>query len=358
MTRPTVFIYTATIAPRDAVSGQVIRHAAILEDLGFNAILVADGVHPFFRHRAIDMDEALSLPSPAGWLVHFGVWSDGIEQVLRRGSVPRVLVHHNTTPPELLPDGHVRELCQAARDRLPEMATGWTHVIGDSAHNIAELRAAGFDGGEVIPPLIPGVIHDADGTRTLDLMAIGRIAPSKGLDRAVKATAILNQLHRIDGHLHIVGSDDGWEGHAAGLRRLIVVTGAQAELTGSLAAHRRDHLYSTVGALVVTSHHEGFCMPLVEAMRAGTPIVAVGVGAVEETLGGAGLLLSGDASTELIAEAVAAVLQDPDLARELSRRGRDRAKAFAPEGVAVSLREVFRTAYDTTGVLQPGEGET
>lgn len=345
MTRPTVFVYTATLAPRDAVSGQAMRHAAILEDLGFNAILVADGVHPFFHHGVIEMDEALSLPSPAGWLVHFGVWSDGIEQLLQSGTGPRVLVHHNTTPAELLPDGLVRKLCQAARDRLPEMATGWTHVIGDSAHNIAELRAAGFDGGEVIPPLMPGVIHDADVPRTHNLMAIGRIAPSKGLDRAVKATAILNQLHRIDGHLQIVGSDDGWEGYAAGLRRLIVVTGAQAELTGSLADHRRDHLYSAVGALIVTSHHEGFCMPLVEAMRAGTPIVAVDVGAVGETLSGAGLLLPADASTELIAEAVAAVLQDPDLARSLSALGRVRASAFDAERVTGALRAVFSNAF-------------
>ena len=175
-------------------------------------------------------------------------------------------------------------------------------------------------------------------------MTIGRITPSKGLDRAVKAVGILKQVHDLDVPLHIVGSDAGWDAYSVGLRRLAERTGAQVGFTGSLSDPKRDDLYAEVGALVVTSRHEGFCVPLVEAMRAGTPIVAVDVGAISETLDGGGVLLP-TAEPELVAEAVAAVLQDAELGRALSDRARTRAEAFDVDAVAGALKNAFAMAF-------------
>ncbi len=345
MSQPnTVYVYTATLAPRDAVSGQAVEHARVLRSMGFDAVLVADGVHGFFDHPTFPLDDALSNPAARGWLVHFGVWSHGLERIIEDARGPKVLVHHNTTPPELLPEGLIREVCQEAIDRLPELADCWTAVIADSTFNITELRAAGFHDGEVIPPLIQGEIRHATMARTKDIMAIGRIAPSKGLDRAVKATAIVNQIHGLDTELHIIGSDAGWESYSRGLRTLIERSGALVRMEGSLNDAQRDDLYATVGALVITSQHEGFCVPLVEAMRHGTPIIAVDVGAVTETLGGAGLLLP-NADPRLVAEAIRLVLTDNALREQLSSAARTRAKAFAYDEVGARLRETLTRAF-------------
>lgn len=344
MTRPTVFVYTATLVPRDAVSDQVVRHTAVLQGMGFDAVLVADGTHEFFNHPVIDMAEALARPEPAGWVAHFGVWSRGIEQLVETARGPRVFVYHNTTPPELLPEGPIRTVCREAQERLPEISEGWAGIIGDSGHNLEVLKASGFPTGETIPPLIPGGISDTKGERRRDVMTIGRISPSKGLDRAVKAIGILKQVHDLDVPLHIVGSDSGWDAYSVGLRRLAERTGAKVDFTGSLSDPKRDDLYAEVGALVVTSRHEGFCVPLVEAMRAGTPIVAVDVGAISETLDGGGVLLP-TAAPELVAEAVAAVLQDAELGRALSDRARTRAEAFDVDTVAGALKNAFAMAF-------------
>jgi L-malate glycosyltransferase len=78
---------------------------------------------------------------------------------------------------------------------------------------------------------------------------------------------------------------------------------------------------------VCASEHEGFCVPLAEAMGHGLPIVAYGVTAVPETVGGAGLLLD-DKSPGLFAAAVSRVLTDAALAQSLAAAGRARAAAF------------------------------
>lgn len=349
MTRPVVYVYTATLAPRDAVSGQAVAHARILDAMGFEAILVADGVHEFFDSPVIDVEVALTANRAAGWLIHFGVWSDGLEAIVSEGTGPRVLVHHNTTPPELLPEGPVREVCQQAVDRLPEIAEGWACIIGDSAHNLAVLHAAGFSGGRVIPPLVMHGANTTSSVRTHEVMMVGRMAPSKGLEYAVKAIALVDRLRPdLKAELHLIGSSAGWDAYAQGVQRLAGLAVAPVATRGSLSDADRDALYRRAGLLLVTSRHEGFCVPLVEAMRAGTPIVATDVGAVGETLGGAGILLPpGD--PELIAEAVIRVLDDHALADTLSRQGLIRANDFDPDRVESQLRDAFDEAFAPLG---------
>jgi glycosyltransferase involved in cell wall biosynthesis len=78
------------------------------------------------------------------------------------------------------------------------------------------------------------------------------------------------------------------------------------------------------------SAHEGFGVPLVEAMGQGLPIVAVDDGAVAEVLDGAGVLLD-DRHPERVAVAVTALLGDPSEQARLVARGRAR---FASLGLA------------------------
>jgi glycosyltransferase involved in cell wall biosynthesis len=90
----------------------------------------------------------------------------------------------------------------------------------------------------------------------------------------------------------------------------------------SLLAH-----FANADVFVCLSEHEGFGVPLVEAMAMDVPIVAFDAGAVAETLAGAGRLLSDKAPSTVVA-AVAEVLQ-PATRQELIRRGRSRAAALS-----------------------------
>ena len=85
-------------------------------------------------------------------------------------------------------------------------------------------------------------------------------------------------------------------------------------LPGSVSGAELEAYFRAADVFVMASDHEGFCVPLAEAMGHGVPIVAYGVTAVPETVGGAGLVLP-DKSAVPFAAAVGRVLRDPDAAR-------------------------------------------
>jgi glycosyltransferase involved in cell wall biosynthesis len=94
-----------------------------------------------------------------------------------------------------------------------------------------------------------------------------------------------------------------------GLEKVVFFTGSLQE--SQLAAH-----YSNADLFVCLSEHEGFCIPLLEAMRAALPVVAYDGGAVGETLGGSGVLLT-TLDPVIVAEVVARVCGDDALSRQL-----------------------------------------
>jgi glycosyltransferase involved in cell wall biosynthesis len=102
-------------------------------------------------------------------------------------------------------------------------------------------------------------------------------------------------------------------------------------VTGHISEEELVAWYRRADLFVVASEHEGFCVPLIEAMQFDIPIVARANGAVPETLGDAGVLVPGDTGPSTLAAVIAAVLDD-DLARDALRaRGRARRSAFTAE---------------------------
>ena len=178
-------------------------------------------------------------------------------------------------------------------------------AVADSAYNEAHLAEAGFAATAVIPPsaalddavtaaaratTAPSPRSAAAGARWL---AVGRVSPNKALERTVAALAVARAHGDPEATLHIVGKP-ATGSYVAALHRYV----AELGLAGAVrfAGHASDatvaSAYAEADVLVVTSEHEGFCVPVVEAMSTGLPVVAFDQGAVPEVLGDAGSLVS------------------------------------------------------------------
>ena len=96
---------------------------------------------------------------------------------------------------------------------------------------------------------------------------------------------------------------------------------------GSVTGAELEAYLQAADVFVCASEHEGFCVPLAEAMGHGIPIVAYGVTAVPETVGDAGLVLP-EKSPLTFAAAVGRVLADDTLRRALASAGLARAAEF------------------------------
>jgi glycosyltransferase involved in cell wall biosynthesis len=249
-----------------------------------------------------------------------------------------VVNYHNITPADLIApwDHHLALGQDRARDDLAVLAPRTALAIADSAYNETHLADAGFTTTAVVPPsaalsnevttaFSPEANPDkADGHRGGRWLAVGRVAPNKALEHSIAALAVARQHADPGATLRIVGKpatdtyEEALRHHVAdlGLEHAVSFSGYATDAAVAAA-------YRTADVLVVTSEHEGFCVPVVEAMAAGLPVVAFDRGAVPEVLGGAGVLVT-SRDPYALAEAIGAVLADPTRRAELAEAGRRR----------------------------------
>jgi glycosyltransferase involved in cell wall biosynthesis len=100
-------------------------------------------------------------------------------------------------------------------------------------------------------------------------------------------------------------------------------------------------LYSLSDVFVFPSLYEGFGLPPLEAMACGCPVVCSNTSSLPEVVGDAGVLVS-PFDTDGLADALAALITDPDRRADLGERGLVRSREFTWEASARRLLEVFR----------------
>src|SRR5205807_1108522 len=101
-------------------------------------------------------------------------------------------------------------------------------------------------------------------------------------------------------------------GEADRCRRRAVELGVEERLhlLGHVPAAQLRDAYQVADAFVMPSRHEGFCIPVIEALSAGLPVVAARAGALSETVGSAGLTFTPDDAADL-ARQIRRVLATP-----------------------------------------------
>jgi glycosyltransferase involved in cell wall biosynthesis len=175
------------------------------------------------------------------------------------------------------------------------------------------------------PPADPGLPARL-GLERPYVLAVGSPAPHKNL-AALSATAAM---------LAARGAELVLTGDLSSPVFARIALPAPARRVGRVDDASLRALYEGAACLVFPSRHEGFGLPAVEAMALGCPVVAARAGALPEVCAGAALFA--DPADPLdIAQAVAAVLDDPALAARLAAAGRVRAAGFTWAATAARL---------------------
>ena len=353
MTGRLVDLVLSETRDRDATS----THARTMRD-----VLEADGHRVRFvveRPTGSD-DEVLLLDR---WkadadltILQHSIGSLAASEVARRG-VPVVLNYHNVTPPHFVepwePD-RIRGL-QWGRDQLWELRPVTHHAIAASDYNARELRDVGYHPVVVSPVLFssPGAGVKSGGGcdfaafSKVTLLFVGRLSPNKCQQDLVGVLAAVVALG-VDARLVLVGSVSS-SGFAAAVEGLAAELGVldRLVLAGSVSVGELAGWYSVADVFVCVSEHEGFCVPVVEAMGFGVPVVAFGGSAVGETVGEAGVVLR-EKSPGLVAEAVVRVLSDSVVRERLVGAGRVRAGELGGVVARERMREVLAPLLHTT----------
>ena len=259
-------------------------------------------------------------------VLHFAVPSPMTEALATlRGQ--RVLQYHNITPAHFFApyDAGIFRIAALGRTELRSLVGRVDLALGDSEYNRRELAALGFADTGVMPILVdPERLANAPRQpvleRTLEdgpanILFVGRVAPNKKLEDHLRLAEHYKRYVDTEYRFVFVGRTNAVPRYYATLRALILQYEMPAErflFTGAVPDAELAAYYRTADAYVSLSEHEGFCVPLVEAMAADVPILAYGAAAVPETLGGAGICFT-PKDLEHAAEMLGLLVYDDEL---------------------------------------------
>jgi glycosyltransferase involved in cell wall biosynthesis len=282
---------------------------------------------------------------------HASIGEPAVQEFLLARPEPLALVYHNISPaaPYARFDPAFAALLAAGRAEIQALLPRVVLALADSPYNARELADLGFPDVQVLPLAVdvgrvarvtpePGTLnHLRNGIDGPVVLSVSQLLPHKRPDLLILAYHVLVTWLRPRAELVLVGAPV-LPAYTASLQRLV----AELNLPGVWFAGAVDEaqlaaFYRGADVFVSASAHEGFGLPIVEAMAAGVPVIATGCAAVPETVAGAGLVLPCAAGPLLIAEAMDALLGSQELRAGFRAAGLARAKTMDPERAAFEL---------------------
>lgn len=305
----------------DAVGNEALAIQSHLRSAGYESEVFAAWADPRLAGRARRLEEYQEFSGPETvCLFHFAAGSPAGRLIY---GVPDrlVVIYHNLTPARFFVgfSGELVRLCHQGRRELAAFAARTELGLGVSEFNRRELEAAGFRRTDVLP-----FVHDLASyqrpasavTRRLledgrtNILFVGRVVPNKKLEDLLRVFAFYQRYLDARSRLLLVGDHRGQEPY---LRRLTEMARELRLDEVVLAGHVEDDellaCYGSADVFLCLSEHEGYGVPLVEAMILGVPVAAYDAAAVRETLRGGGVLLQ-EKRPEVVAELVHRLVRD------------------------------------------------
>jgi glycosyltransferase involved in cell wall biosynthesis len=337
----------------DAIGDSARAVRAMLRRLGHASDLFALTIDDDVREEVRPFSDPAATRGDAT-IFHFALPSP-MTEAFAGLSGARLLQYHNITPAHFYApyDPALFRLAALGRRELATLAGRVDLALGDSAFNAAELQALGFERTGVMPiavnlerltdaprrPALERILGDG----LINILFVGRIVPNKRIEDHIRLAELYKR--NVDAYYRFifVGRTDGVPAYYAQIRALLddfQMLPDRFWFTGPVPDEDLAAFYRWADVYVSLSEHEGFCVPLVEAMATDVPVLAYAAGAVPETLGGAGLLFS-PKDLEFASELLGTVVYDRHVREQVLAGQRQRVEAFRPAAIESALRGVL-----------------
>ena len=344
----------AGYADGDAVSMEARILQELLRKRGVESEVYVDQNHVSDPMRPLSQPLAAYTSQPGDVVIlHYSIDTPALVPFMA-SPARKIIIYHNITPEAHFVgfDDAVAAQLRQARGKLREVLTKVDAAWGDSEYNTVELREMGAPHAAVFPLLFDPMTFDvAPDPRTIakfaapmqNILYVGRIAPNKRIELLMHAFAFYNRAINRQSRLIIVGSErSAW-------RYFTMLRLFESELDlssvyfeGFVSPSELAAYYHVADLFVTTSEHEGYCLPLVEAMHHHVPVVARRTGGTPEAMGGAGVLFE-DAKPEELAVLMGRVLNDAALRAEVLASQQQRLEALRRRDPAAELVALMAT---------------
>jgi glycosyltransferase involved in cell wall biosynthesis len=330
----------------DAIAGDIIAIKHILESQGYKTAIYSTYIHKKQKESNLFVCDKLPMFNKDDILIlHISINSDFNYQILET-DCKVIAIYHNITPPEFFDEHgvHLKKECAKGLEQVASLKDKPSLVIADSEFNKQDLIEMGYDEDKI--KVLPIVIPYEDYRRPYDtkmyeslkkdgytnILFVGRIAPNKKQEDIIEIFSHYKKNINPKSRLCIVGSQDIVDYYEDLSDYAEELNSGDIHFLGHISFSEILACYKAADLFLCMSEHEGFCVPLVEAMLFDLPIVAYESTAVPETLGDAGIVVDSK-NPEFVANVMDKLLGDKAMLSEIQAGCQERLEFFSYEKI-------------------------
>lgn len=286
----------------DAVGNSVLRFHRFLLSKGIDSKIVAITIDERFENDSVSFNDYKARDDSIK-IYHFSISSPLSDFFITLKGF-KILIYHNITPSHFFFD-YSENLVRSTllgREELDRLSDVFNISIADSEYNSEELKKLGFRNIKVFPIMIDiedykkefirGMINSFKKDKR-NILFVGRVMPNKKIEDLIKFISVYRNLISSPARLIIAGNRDGLPRYYHSLMNLadrLNISSEDLIFTGHIPFEELISIYSIADVFLSMSEHEGFCLPLIESMIFKVPVIAFSAGAVDDTLGGTGII--------------------------------------------------------------------
>lgn len=341
-----------TVSYGDAVSNDVLAIYETLKNKGFDTGVYAENIGKRLPKGVVKHVSKMPKLNDNDVIIYHLSTGTELNYKLPEYKGKKILRYHNITPHEFFSDYSFKSymLCKDGREGLAFLADKVDYCLAVSEYNKKDLIEVGYTCPiDILPILIPfsdyekkpdeAVISAYGKDDYVNILFTGRIAPNKKQEDVIRAFHMYQKYYNKKSRLFFVGSYGGLEIYYERLKDYVKQLGVENVcFTGHIRFDEILAYYSVADIFLCMSEHEGFCVPLVEAMKFDVPVVAFDSSAIGDTLGGSAVLLK-DKNPLEVAGMMHYLMEHEDLRETIKINQKKRLEDFEHDKIEKQLME-------------------
>lgn len=295
-----------TISYGDAVGNDCRAIKKIIQEMGYQTEIYAENIDGRLPVGTAKFVSAIPDLSENDVIFYHASTGTDLNFRLAQMNGRKVMIYHNVTPSVFFHpySSSAESLAAYGLHGIQNLADKLDYCIADSEFNKKSLKEMRFNCAvDVCPILIPfedyektpdqNIVRKYGADGYVNVLFTGRIAPNKKQEDIIRAFYYYHTYYNKKSRLILVGSWSGMEKYYDRLCAYVKVLELSDSVifTGHIKFDEVLAYYKIADIFLCMSEHEGFCVPLVEAMYFNIPVIAYRSTAIPDTLGKSGMLL-------------------------------------------------------------------
>jgi len=340
--------FLESFSDADAIGYHVLEIQKLLRSLNIKSKIYANNFDEKMQKKCLHFSEFSQGKHSRNikLIFHHSIYSQAFEY-FKKLPYSKTLIFHNISPPEFF--GYRPEfqtLLRKGYQQLKQFNQVFNIAIADSLFNRNILKKCGFKKEIIIiPPFVnlrkkfqPYIKKRfKKNKKTNKIIFVSKVAPHKRQDEIIKSFLVYQKLFNPKAKLYIIGSFNSTDSYYQRIQKLSE-SQPLIKITGKISLSRLVYHYQTANLFLCLSEHEGFAVPLTEAMFFNLPIVAYAAGAVPDTLGSGGILLK-NKNPLVIAGVINELMNNKMLQKEIIKNQQKELKRFGFKKIENALKK-------------------